>query len=352
MRALLLRRFGGTPSLETVPEPEAGPGEVVVDIVACGVGLTTCNCLRGDLGDDPALLPVVPGHELVGIVTVVGPGVDEGLLGQRVTAHFTLFCGRCRTCLAAREPLCPDGLGVIGVQRHGGLAERVAIPARNVVPIPAVLDSVDATVVPDAVATPVHVAARAGITAGDRVAVIGAGGGVGVHMVQVAAVHGASVAGLEVDPQKLAFLADELGVPAVDAHRIERAALPAAWGGMADVVVDFVGAAATVGWSLDHLDAGGRLVVVTTFPGVAAPMVPRQLVLGQLSVLGSRYASRAELVAAAALVADGRVRPVIGERADLDGAPALLARLARSAVVGRGVVTVASIGAEGGGASA
>lgn len=344
MRALVLRRFGGEPELETMSDPEAGPGEVVVDVAACGVGLTTRNCLRGDLGDDPALLPVVPGHELVGVVSAVGAGVDRDVLGQFVTAHFYLFCGRCRRCLQAQEPLCPNGLGVVGVQRHGGLAERVVLPARNLVPLPAGLDPVAATVVPDAVATPVHVARRAGVTTGDRVAVLGAGGGVGAHMVQVAAAHGASVAGLDVDPAKLAYLADELGITAVDASRLDAAALPAAWGGTADVVVDFVGAPSTVGWALDHLDAAGRLVVLTTFPGVAAAVAPRQLVFGQLSVLGSRYASRAELGQAADLVASGRVRPVIGERTDLAGAPALLERLGRNDVLGRGAVVVAPNG--------
>lgn len=340
MKALLLRRFGGEPQLEEVPAPEPGPGEVTVDVAACGVGLTTRNCLRGDLGDDPALLPLVPGHELVGTVAPAGDGADQQLAGRLVTAHFYLFCGRCPACLAGREPLCANLRGNIGVQRDGGLAERVAVPARNLVPLPDGLDPVDATVVPDAVATPVHVARRAGITVGDRVAVLGAGGGVGAHMVQVAAAHGAAVAGLDVDPAKLAYLADELGVVAVDAAPLDRAALPAAWGGTADVVVDLVGAADTIGWSLDHLDAGGRLVVLTTFPGVAAPVAPRQLVFGQLSVLGSRYASRAELAAAAALVAEGRVRPVIGARSDLAGAPALLDRLGRNDVLGRGAVVI------------
>ena len=335
-----MHRFGSGPVLETVPDPEPGPGEVAVDVAACGVGLTTCNCLRGDLGDDPALLPVVPGHELVGTVTATGPGVDQSLLGQEVTAHFYLFCGRCRRCLGAQEPLCPDGRGVIGVQRHGGLAERVTLPARNLVPLPGGLDPVEATVVPDAVATPVHVAGRAAITAGDRVAVLGAGGGVGAHMVQVAAAHGAAVAGLDVDPQKLAFLADELKVAALDASRLGRAALPTHWGGRADVVVDLVGTSDTVRWSLEHLDVAGRLVLLTTFPGVEAAVAPRQLVFGQLSVLGSRYASRVELARAADLVAEGRVRPVIGERSDLAGAPALLERLGRNEVLGRGAVVV------------
>ncbi|MGH9087866.1 MAG: alcohol dehydrogenase catalytic domain-containing protein, partial [Acidimicrobiales bacterium] len=102
MKALLLRRFGGEPVAEEVPDPVAGPGEVVVDVAGCGVGLTTRNCLRGDLGDDPSLLPLVPGHELVGTVTAAGPGAGDRLVGQLVTAHFYLFCGWCPACLSAR----------------------------------------------------------------------------------------------------------------------------------------------------------------------------------------------------------------------------------------------------------
>jgi D-arabinose 1-dehydrogenase-like Zn-dependent alcohol dehydrogenase len=340
MRAWVLHEWGARPVLEPVKDPEPAPGLAVVEVAACGVGLTTRNCTRGDLGDDPALLPVIPGHELVGTVVAVGAGGDPDLLGALVTPYFYLFCGRCRRCLGGEEPLCERPGGVIGVHHDGGLAEQVALPVRNLLRLPDGLGAAEATVIADAVATPVHVARRAGIAPGSRVAVLGAGGGVGAHMVQVAALAGAAVAGLDVDPRKLAMLEGELGVTAADASDLGRARLPAAWRGGADVIVDLVGSPETAAWALAHLDAGGRLVMLTTFRGVTAQVEPRGLVLREASVLGSRYASRAEVLDAAGLVRGGAVRPVIGARTDLEGAASLLAGIERNEIPGRGAVVI------------
>src|SRR5213078_3265023 len=97
--------------------------------------------------------------------------------------------------------------------------------------LPGELDPVDATAVPDAIATPLHVAARAEIGAGERVAVIAAGGGVGIHMVQVARLIGARPVGLESSQDKRRFLESELGIPAVDSTDFEQVELPRDWDG-------------------------------------------------------------------------------------------------------------------------
>ena len=162
-------------------------------------------------------------------------------------AHFYLFCGSCRRCVAGEEALCERLAGYVGVNRDGGYAPLAVLPARNAVPLPEEIDAAAATAIADAVATPVHVARRARIASGDRVAVVGAAGGVGAHMVQVAALHGAEVAGLEASPAKLAFVVDELGAHAVDSSDFSSAALPDTWDGGADVVVDPVGSRAQPG---------------------------------------------------------------------------------------------------------
>lgn len=99
-------------------------------------------------------------------------------VGERVTANFYLFCGRRRACLLGRESLCENLAGCVGVHLDGGYAERVVLPERNAIALPDDIDPVLATTIPDAIATPVHVAHRAGIELGDRVAVIAAGGDV------------------------------------------------------------------------------------------------------------------------------------------------------------------------------
>lgn len=341
MRALSLRQWGGDVKPESRPDPVPGPGEVLVQVLACGIGLTVLNCMSGNLGADPADLPRIPGHELVGTVLACGPGVARPRPGERVAAYFYLHCDNCPRCWRGDHSCCENFGGYLGVHRDGGYAELVTLPRQNAITLPAGMDAVGATVVPDAVATPIHIARRAGITRGTRVAVIAACGGVGAHMVQVARLFGGLVAGLEATAAKLAYLESELGVEAVDSTDFRRVRLPGRWQHGADVVVDFLGSRDSFRWALDFLAPGGRLVAVTTFPGVTAELTSRELVLAQKSVIGSRYCGKAELAEAAAVVADGQVRPVIGRTADMDGVDEIHGLLRRGELIGRGALVVA-----------
>jgi D-arabinose 1-dehydrogenase-like Zn-dependent alcohol dehydrogenase len=338
MRARWIESWGGELQQGERPDPEPGEGEVLVRVLACGVGLTVLNCIRGDLGADPENLPRVPGHELVGTIVSTGPGVESELAGQLVMAFFYLFCGRCAACLAGRESLCERLAGYVGVDRDGGYGELVALPARNVVRVPDGIDPVLATVIPDAIATPVHVARRSALLPGERVAVIGAAGGVGIHMVQVAQLYGARVAGLEADQRKLETLEREFGVVAVDSAEFADATLPAAWGDRADVVIDLLGTTQSLEWAAASLAPGGRLLVLTTFEDVTFPASPRALVLGEAAIVGSRYASRGDLVLAAEHVAGGRLRPIVGDTASWDDVERLHELLRNGDLFGRGAL--------------
>lgn len=334
-----MHRWGEDPRWEELPDPVAGPDEVLVRVEACGVGLTVLNATAGDLADDPGLLPRVPGHELVGRVVSAGPGAGGALVGRRVAAYFYLVCGRCDACTAGDDARCRDLRGWVGVHVDGGYAPWAVLPARNAIPLPEGLDPVRATVVPDAVATPVHICrTRAEVGPEDRLVVIGAGGGVGSHLIQVAQVFGARVAGLDVGQRKLAAV-DELGATAVDSADFGTVDPDGLWPeGPPTVVVDLLGSAASLVWSAAALATGGRLVVVTTFPGRTLPLDPRDLVFREVTVLGSRYASRAEIGLAAELVASGRVRPVIGRTEGPDGVPGLHADLRDATLLGRGAL--------------
>jgi len=334
---LRIQAWGGEPVLGEHSTPEPGPGEVLVEVEACGIGLTVLNCIDGHLGALPDNLPRTPGHELVGTVAAVGVGVPAERVGERVGAYFYLFCSRCPACLAGLEDRCAHLAGFVGVDRDGGYGELTTLPARNTISVGG-LDPVSATVVPDAVATPVHVARRSGIEPGTRVAVVAAGGGLGIHMVQVARVYGGEVVGLDIDPVKLAYLGDELGVEVADSKNFESVALPAHWGGEADVVVDFLGSRASLDWALRTLGIGGRLVTLTTFPGVETPLSPREMVFRELSILGSRYAPRHEVELAAALVAAGRVRPVISRQVGPDQVLSVHEDLRAGRLLGRGAL--------------
>jgi len=318
MRAAWIERWGGPLRVGERDDPEPGEGEVLVEVEACGIGLTVLNCMRGDLGDDEDDLPRIPGHELVGTIVGCGESVDPGRAGERIAAYFYLVCGRCERCLAEEEPLCTASAGYLGVHRDGGYGRRVCLPARNALTLPEGIEPVPATAIPDAIATPVHVASRAGIGPGDRVAVIAAGGGVGVHMVQVAALAGAEVLGLEASPAKLGYLEDELGVGAADSSDFDAVELPRGWEPGADVIVDLLGSEESLAWAHASVAPRGRMVVLTTFPGVGFAASPRDLVFGETAVMGSRYASRGEVLQAARLVAEGRVDPVVSLTVGVD----------------------------------
>lgn len=335
LQGYLVERWGTEPVWGELDEPRPGPGEALVLVEACGVGLTVLNCINGDLGSDADLAPRVPGHELVGRIVEVGEGVDESLTGRRVVAYFYLYCGTCTWCRSGREQRCDNLAGWVGVHRDGGYAPFTALPARNLVVVPDSIDPLAATVIPDAVATPVHVASLAGIGSDDRVVVIGAGGGVGVHMVQVALARGARVVGLDVGGDKLAAV-DRFGAVAVES----RSDLdPGLFDGRRpSVVVDLVGSAATASWSIVALDTGGRMVALTTFPGRPVTFQHRDLVMRELTLLGSRYATVAEVSEAVEMVADRRVAPVIGAVTSPAGVLGIHDRIRNGTLIGRGAL--------------
>ena len=334
-----LRRWGDDPAWETFPVRRPGNSEVLVKVEACGVGLTVLNLLRGDLVGGTAGLPRVPGHELVGTVLEAGANVDPDLVGRRITAYFYLYCGECEECTAGLEDRCRRLAGLIGQDIDGGYAQYATLPARNVIRLPDGLDPVAATVIADAVATPVHISlSRARLGPWDRVAVIGAGGGVGVHLVQVAILFGAMVAGLDVTDEKLARVA-ELGATPLRSDDFESLD-PRIWpAGGPTVVVDFLGRPESAMWALRAVEPGGRVVVMTSFRGVRAAFEPRHLVEAELTVMGSRYATRREVQLAAELVASGRVRPIIGVVKPAAQVLEIHDLLRAGRLVGRGAIT-------------
>ena len=120
----------------------------------------------------------------------MGQGVTELKVGDPVTSYFYLTCGRCYWCRINRETLCDNMGGYVGRAIDGGYAEYIRLPVRNFIRIPPELDwrqhPAEVGVITDAIATPVKVIRRARVTPHDTVAVFGAGGGLGVHMIKVA----------------------------------------------------------------------------------------------------------------------------------------------------------------------
>ncbi|PKP76638.1 MAG: alcohol dehydrogenase, partial [Alphaproteobacteria bacterium HGW-Alphaproteobacteria-3] len=133
MRAMLLDAPGKKLRLAEIAVPQAGPGEVVVKVEACGVCRTDLHVVDGELPEPK--LPLVPGHEIVGRVAALGEGVVRLRLGVRVGIPWLGWtCGQCRYCRAGRENLCERAL-FTGYTRDGGYAEFTAADARFCFPV-------------------------------------------------------------------------------------------------------------------------------------------------------------------------------------------------------------------------
>jgi len=346
MHAMVLEQFGGrlTATVMTVPEP--GPGEVLVRVVACGAGLTLESVRLGHLGGST---PRIMGHEFSGPVAATGAGVDGWHKGDPVTGSFYLFCGNCVMCASGRETLCINNKGNIGAKIDGAFAEYVVVPARNLVSIPEGVALREAGVIADAVATPYHIAReRARIVPGQRVAVIGAGGGVGIHMLQVAKAFGAFVIAVERDPAKLLRL-QEFAVDAIvdAASESWQADLVRAADGQLDACIDFVGAPVTTANGISALGRGGTFVVVGVLPGLRSDKSavlsadPMYLVNKEITIMGTRYATRAEIARSLGLVRDGKVKPIIGASFPLSQAEDALEAIRLNQVFGRVLIDCA-----------
>lgn len=328
MDAIVLDEWGGSLSLESVPDPTPGPDEVVVDVRACGVTRTVENAIHGGLADDPSLTPRIPGHEFAGVVEAVGDGVTDVGVGDRVLAYFYLVCGRCDACRAGEANRCLDFGGWYGVDRDGAYAERAVLPADNALPLPDGASFAEGAIAADGLATPLHVCRRAGVDDADVVLVIGAAGRIGVHLCQLAAARGATVVAADVGPDRLDHVeavtdgtvrpVDVGGDDPVD--RI-RAATP--YGEGPTVVVDTVGHLGTLKAAWESMAMGGRVVSLTTHHERAFAPLLKEFVVKEASVLGSRYATMDEVVRAARLLADGRIDAVSTDTVGLDDVPAV-----------------------------
>src|SRR5262245_11946026 len=220
MRALVMRQPSTPMILETLPDPVPGPGEAVARVIACGAGLTVQH-VRAGRGAAP--LPRILGHEIAGEIVACGPGVDDVAVGDEVTAYFYLTCGKCKWCINGRESLCANFGGFVGRQCDGGYAEMIKLPARNFLKLPKGLSAREHApeigVITDALATPYKVLRRARVTPTDTVAVFGAGGGLGVHMLLMARFARARVIAVDINPDKLARCRQLGAAETVDASR-------------------------------------------------------------------------------------------------------------------------------------
>ncbi len=342
MKAQVLREPGAPFVSETLPDPTPGPGEAVARVLACGAGLTIHHVRAGRV---PVEYPRVIGHEVAGEIVATGAGVTGLSAGDPVTVYFYLTCGYCKWCRTDRENLCENWGGYVGRHVDGGYAEYIKLSARNFIKLPEGLDHTanpaEIGVVTDAIATPVKLLRRARITPNDTVAVVGAGGGLGLHMVMVACWAHAQVIAVDTAADKLQACRDAGAADVVDASRgdVAEALLELTDGKGIDVAIDFVSSTATLEAAASALGRGGRLVTLggtgQDFRASSMAMLSKEL-----EFLGSRYATKQDVIESLDLVARGEIRPIVTETRPLEEAEALHERLEKGLITGRAALLI------------
>jgi NADPH:quinone reductase-like Zn-dependent oxidoreductase len=313
MKATRFHQHGGPDVLryEDAPDPVVRPGAVLVRVRACALNHLDIWQRRG-LDRVTIPMPHISGADVAGEIEGVGEGVSGPGVGDRVMLQPGLSCGTCERCLGGEDNYCRR-YDVLGYQSAGGYAERVVVPAANVIPIPAHIDFVTAAAFPLAALTAWHMLlTRARLSERDTVLVVAAGSGVGQIAIQIAKFFGARVLATAGGVDKL-DRARALGAEAaIDHHREDVVAkVKALTGGRGvDVVIDHAGIA-TWERSVRCLARGGRLVTCGATTGHAAALDLRHLFARQLSLLGSYMGAKHELLRASELFFKGHLSPAV-----------------------------------------
>ena len=325
MRALLCEAYGPIASLRLAyaPSPIPQHDQVVIRVAACGINFPDALIVQGKYQFKPDL-PFSPGSDVSGVVTAVGAGVRAFAPGDRVLA----------------------------LAGWGGLREEVALDARVVMPAPDGVDLVTAAAIPMVYGTAWHALKdRAGLRPGETLLVLGAAGGVGLAGVQLGKAVGATVIAAASSPEKLACCRENGADHLIDYTREDlRARLKEIAGpNGVDVVLDPVGGAFSepafraLGWKGRHLVVG--------FADGAIPALPLNLPLLKGAALVGVFwgqfarvepeANRDNFREIAAMLADGRIRPVVSQTFPLERAADAIAAVAERRAIGKVVVTMA-----------
>lgn len=337
----MLEEPGTPPRLSVVdlPVPRPGPGEALVRVAACGFCHHDLLVMNGTLrrGVRPG---TVLGHEIAGVVEDLGEGVNLVSPGDRVVSLLTSACGHCDRCLSGREHRCRNGEG-IGHGRHGGFAEYVALSQHSLVLLPETLDLTLASLLACPAGVALQGLTAVGVSAGETVVVVGAGGGLGVHSVQLAKAMGARTIAVTSTSGKATVLyrhgADEVieSPPAGSGLDFWEVIIALTQDEGADVIVDTVGTP-TIRSSIRSLGQYGRLVLLGEVGGDGdlRGLIP-EIVFRDVRLVGSSGVSRATVEQLVALAAEGTVSPALQQVLMLEEAEQAAKMLAERAVLGR-----------------
>jgi len=342
MKALVLNGPDQPFEITEIPDPIAGPGEAIAKVFACGSGLTIQHVKAGRMSAD---FPRIIGHEISAEIVEVGSGVSGLEIGDGVTSYYYINCGHCRWCLSGYEPLCENCLGNVGRECDGGYAEYIKLPAHLFVKLPDAIDyknhPAEMGVTMDALTTPYKVLKRGRVRPGETVAVFGAGGGVGIHQLMLAKWANARAIAVDVAESKFQACRDAGAEEVINPQEIDvvEALMDLTNGKGVDVAIDYVSSSVTLEAEATSLGRHGRLVTLGgaggTFQANALEML-----LKEQDLLGSRYATRVEILETYDLVARGELWPIVTDIRPMEEAEAIHERVEKGEVTGRAAIII------------
>jgi NADPH:quinone reductase-like Zn-dependent oxidoreductase len=313
VKAVVFEEFGGPEvlRLEELPDPEPGPGEVALDVLASALNHLDVDVREG-VSRFPVELPFVPGVEVVGRISALGDGVTGWEVGERVMPYLMATCGDCSYCKTGRESLCLNA-GFISFSTSGGYAEKLACSTRHLVRVPESLSDEAAAATQIAFGTAWHMLfTRGRLGPGETVLINSVGSGIGSAAVQLARLGGAFVIGNAGSDDKLAR-ASELGMDVGINHGTQdvvEEVMRVTDGRGVDVVFEHVGGE-LFQKGLDSLAKDGRLVICGGHSGEVVPFDIIPFFRGQKQVIGSFVYSRWEIEKVLDLATRGLIQPLV-----------------------------------------
>lgn len=336
MKAAVVNQFREKLELKEVPVPEIGHGEVLVRIKACGVCHTDLHAAHGDWPVKPKL-PLIPGHEGVGVVEKVGEGVTSLKVGDRVGIPWLYWaCGECEYCLSGWETLCQQQKNG-GYSVDGGYAQYCKAPAAYVARIPDGLSDVDAAPILCAGVTTYKALKVADLKAGEWVAIYGIGG-LGHLALQYAKAMGYRAIAVDIHEEKLK-LAKDLGADlTVNGAAVDPVQAIIEQTGGAHGAISVAVTKKAFEQAYRSVRRGGTLVVVG-LPNDQLPIPIFDTVLNGVTVKGSIVGTRKDMQEALDFAARGNVRAII-ETQPLEKINEVFDRMQRGQINGRVVLTI------------
>jgi 2-desacetyl-2-hydroxyethyl bacteriochlorophyllide A dehydrogenase len=339
MKTMVLSQYNTPLEVHDRKIPQAGPGEVLLKVKACGICQTDLKIIRGAIPPPIVTLPHVLGHEVVGEIAAVGEnvaGIEQGDVG---VVYSYVTCRNCERCLAGRENICIH-LERIGFEREGGFTEYLKVPAYNFCSFSKDRPLEEMAILADAIGTPYHaITGLAKVRPGQKVVIVGAGG-LGIHAVQIAKLCGAFVTVVDLDP-KARDLAESYGADeTLDPVDAAEAISDQTGGQGVDAVIEIVGHPETLDWSLPALKSGGKLILVGYAPEHPFALNTMMMHYNEYEIIGCRFVTKAELLDLIHLVENGKIKPVVTQTFPFEQANAALETLKEGNSLGRIVLVL------------